>query len=848
MSKKPEQQGNTKPKEEANKGQNVQKGPTVQITPILEQPGKEKTKFPNLKDILEKHYSSPEQKEVVNERIQLLKKNDIFTFANWVKLTKETKDVLCNKTITEFPIPPVLRQILDEAAQGNSHIQIHNFVGTIEGAQYSNLESFFKDQPSDSNAIKLFNCISTFKVTIPTISYYSTTNKWIKPNSIPCFEEEMDFRLVVGDLDNPKGTNQTAKEMIENIERKGISASQNILFLLGISGCGKTKSIFDVAAKHYTIILDFSDDTTRSLDIVDLMEKIDTLSSKKDQDMNTPCRDHIFRTFLSRYFLLAFLMDTKQIKSPPDWLLLQLNRKGGEEDRGQIQSALKLIRHFLSKFDWDGMQAIFYSLKKMMGVRTIIAIDEANVLLAKHPDRFMDSDGVQNQRPLSSIVVSTLCKKIAYSLPLIISGTHMKIEDEKRFGSSAMKEEGSNFYKFNDFRCNGDNEVKLYLRRFVSFKDEHFEVLKSCLPSLRGRTRILTDFVRHVSKWRDDADITQMTIEWKRSIIEESKQGQLTSKSLFALINKYVQSNPSEWQLDLSDLIYAFFMKDGMIKVNPKYDYMAAGFCFFERNENRFHIAEPLVVEALVHYMKIKEYSIIEAMMVSIFKRNSPQEIGRLLDEWIALSLLLEQGNKVTFENLNFIGDRDMIPNWFNHKYLCENVFNIEKIDHMRMEDAFHTEWSAKRWILPTTTSGNDGAILGSIIVMLGDKTTLSEASVETPDVNSNFLKTSLEGLYKHETINEGKTKENESKRMRIQKDVKDNGIIGIIRIHCVFPKAPKTKQVIHFSPGIRILTNETIGVPEVIIDLDLSNLKNSNLFSPTACDYLIKEFNARNK
>jgi hypothetical protein len=89
---------------------------------MSEQPEKEKNKIPNLKEILEKYYSSPEQKEVVNEMLQLLKKNYIFTFADWVKLTKETKDALCNKTITEFPIPPVLRQTLDDlAAEGNSH-------------------------------------------------------------------------------------------------------------------------------------------------------------------------------------------------------------------------------------------------------------------------------------------------------------------------------------------------------------------------------------------------------------------------------------------------------------------------------------------------------------------------------------------------------------------------------------------------------------------------------------------------------------------------------------------------------------------------------------------------------
>jgi hypothetical protein len=58
------------------------------------------------------------------------------------------------------------------------------------------------------------------------------------------------------------------------------------------------------------------------------------------------------------------------------------------------------------------------------------------------------------------------------------------------------------------------------------------------------------------------------------------------------------------------------------------------------------------MVEALLHYMKVMDYSIMDAMMISAFNRNTPQELGRLLDEWIPLSLLREQGNKVSFENL----------------------------------------------------------------------------------------------------------------------------------------------------------------------------------------------------
>jgi hypothetical protein len=110
-------EGKTKRIEESYKVENTQNQPNVQIT---EQPEKEKNTITTLQEFLELKYSTPDGQKAVEEMILILKKNYIFTFADWGNLTKETKDFLCNKT--ESPIPPVLRQTLDDAIQGNSNI------------------------------------------------------------------------------------------------------------------------------------------------------------------------------------------------------------------------------------------------------------------------------------------------------------------------------------------------------------------------------------------------------------------------------------------------------------------------------------------------------------------------------------------------------------------------------------------------------------------------------------------------------------------------------------------------------------------------------------------------------
>ena len=78
-----------------------------------------------LEDIVKEYYSSPEQKQVVDEDIELLKKNRLFTLKQWKDLSVEDRKNLCNHTITQFPIPIPLRKILDEAAgEGIIHFQL----------------------------------------------------------------------------------------------------------------------------------------------------------------------------------------------------------------------------------------------------------------------------------------------------------------------------------------------------------------------------------------------------------------------------------------------------------------------------------------------------------------------------------------------------------------------------------------------------------------------------------------------------------------------------------------------------------------------------------------------------
>jgi hypothetical protein len=122
----------------------------------------------------------------------------------------------------------------------------------------------------------------------------------------------------------------------------------------------------------------------RAKDISDLIDNIKRLALLLIDEKS---RILIFRTFLSRFYLLTLLFGTKQVRSPKEWLLLQLDNS--------IQDTLKKIKVHLQQFTWDGMYHIFLLLKDWLYEQNhsiIVAIDEANVLLVTLGGRSMGDE------------------------------------------------------------------------------------------------------------------------------------------------------------------------------------------------------------------------------------------------------------------------------------------------------------------------------------------------------------------------------------------------------------------------------------------------------------------------
>jgi hypothetical protein len=196
-----------------------------------------------------------------------------------------------------------------------------------------------------------------------------------------------------------------------------------------------------------------------------------------------------------------------------------------------------------------------------------------------------------------------------------------------------------------DFRYNKQNEALMYLQRFITLKEEDLAILKLFLHLFQGRIRIITDFLIHLSAQMGE-NLKVIIERWVSNMMISGEY-----QSLYSLIDRFVNRNVDQWERKLAEIVYAYYIDDGVLMVDlEQTDYMAAGFCFFmgaNRGKNEFRIAEPLVIESIQNYMKSRNKYIIRAMMINIFEDgNSPSEKGAFLDKLIPLSLLLEQVSK----------------------------------------------------------------------------------------------------------------------------------------------------------------------------------------------------------
>ena len=159
--------------------------------------------------------------EVVEERVQLLKKNDIFTLKNWTELSKEDKNNLCMKPTDAIPIP--LRRMLDEAAG----------------------EGIFD--------IQLFTCLGVSNQPLTEQEKKDLLKKWISIRNLSDLQQSRVKFLFHQFVHREEGLQKVVEASLENLSsfeknqtQNTTTQQNNFIILSGGSGSGKTRAACEI--------------------------------------------------------------------------------------------------------------------------------------------------------------------------------------------------------------------------------------------------------------------------------------------------------------------------------------------------------------------------------------------------------------------------------------------------------------------------------------------------------------------------------------------------------------------------------------------------------------------------
>jgi Cdc6-like AAA superfamily ATPase len=153
------------------------------------------------------------------------------------------------------------------------------------------------------------------------------------------------------------------------------------IFLYGVSGSGKTKTLYDVLKENFGIFFDFNPELIRS-DLIlfkNIIDQIIKNYKKEDIEKYRLVIIVIKILLLSRILTLLLLLFKRYVKNPEDWLYIQINTQTYEILTISLQYIFSILKNE-TQID-EIINSSLKWLKKISQKEFICTLDEAHCLL-----------------------------------------------------------------------------------------------------------------------------------------------------------------------------------------------------------------------------------------------------------------------------------------------------------------------------------------------------------------------------------------------------------------------------------------------------------------------------------
>ncbi|KAJ6245358.1 hypothetical protein M0813_20310 [Anaeramoeba flamelloides] len=320
----------------------------------------------------------------------------------------------------------------------------------------------------------------------------------------------------------------------------------NQLILIGVSGCGKTKSIYELSHHQFVLYLIGCGIGDKALDksftrcmfyIQEFIHNKGYISQLKDPQVceglkehlkrwklkiekgiftiNEICMDYLVRKYTNKMilglisvkllYLYHFLKLTNGNLKPNEFFQWQLNA-GNQKCEDLFEE--------LCKYDFDSESFIWHimdnKIKQTFNKEKpiIIALDEANTLVKTNENSTILSKETNEKRGIIKPIVYILfylCEKYKNTFKLIISGTALSLSDRKILESASYKieKELSQNEKYKiccDFNPFFPKDVGNFLKHYINLENADQKLIKQICNKFSGRPRISCRFLEFLLK------------------------------------------------------------------------------------------------------------------------------------------------------------------------------------------------------------------------------------------------------------------------------------------------------------------------------------------------------------
>ncbi|ORY37260.1 hypothetical protein BCR33DRAFT_683173 [Rhizoclosmatium globosum] len=274
-----------------------------------------------------------------------------------------------------------------------------------------------------------------------------------------------------------------------------ISIKQKTIILIGVSGCGKTRTCFDYARHEWCIYFDCTKDADLVTLISQLEAKIPIIKTEINQERFESVSKKCIRALIgTRMLVLSLLLQHNPNLQKFEWLCFQQSRR--------TQLIFEDIYTQFATFPAEIVLELFNSMKRKFNGRVIF--DESQYLLtilkfdyrsSKPDQRLISNNMVIYPRSLFSFMAECVSN---FGLKSIWCGTHMRIRNmDLIFSAAGGKPSVSDIHVFTKFTYLNPSQIYSLCSKWIQDKvfQQYRNEFETISQFLQGRPRFFTSFL-----------------------------------------------------------------------------------------------------------------------------------------------------------------------------------------------------------------------------------------------------------------------------------------------------------------------------------------------------------------